>query len=370
MYTQVLRCLSSKGYIVVALEHEDGSGSFATRAGTGETILYTQPPRGMPYTRETVPAFRKPFLQHRVNEITGVWAKNIGTRLHNQGVSNDGKTLVSEGGEEGGASSYSVDGPEDLLARFGDPSKVSLVGHSFGAATMALVSQHLAAAAGAAEAAGTTATGDVTGGATGGGGVGSKQVLGAPECVVLWDPWAFPLEDSALAAGVGGGGNGGSSQACALSVLSEAWLTGNELPQIRALLTATKKQGGGIGGGVGGEGKEDGSDAAAVASYYLPGTTHMSFSDTALCFPSFMAERLRMMGPNENCAQTHLSLAKTAHLAITAAREVHSGAVAVGGGTTIGGGGGSGSFPDIFQKRLVAIGNGVPPLLPFSPTEN
>ena len=115
---------------------------------------------------------------------------------------------------------------------------------------------------------------------------------------------------------------------------------------------------------------KEGRSAAAVASYYLPGTTHMSFSDTALCYPKFMAERLRMQGPNEDCAQTHLALAKTAHLAITAAREVRSGAVAVeaGGGTTIGGGG-SGGFPDIFQKRLLAMGSGVPQLLPFSTTE-
>ena len=47
MYTNLCRSVASYGYIVIALEHEDGSGVHARTAG-GSLVHYRKPPKGQP----------------------------------------------------------------------------------------------------------------------------------------------------------------------------------------------------------------------------------------------------------------------------------------------------------------------------------
>eukprot|EP00961_Rhodomonas_salina_P223951 3028491-Rhodomonas_salina.1 len=70
MYTDLCRSLSSFGYVVIAMEHEDGSGTYASNK-EGEIIRYKRPDN-TPYSREKVTRFRAPFLQQRVEETEQV----------------------------------------------------------------------------------------------------------------------------------------------------------------------------------------------------------------------------------------------------------------------------------------------------------
>lgn len=208
MYQQLCRAVASLGFIVIAIEHADGSGCYAVTE-EGDTKLYTQPD-ATPYSRSKVTSFRAPFLQHRLSEIKGVLGLlgqgPAGTRAETRtGPDSAVNTSVSN---------------EALAAMIGSGSSahVTLMGHSFGAATVAYASQRLDA-----------------------------RNIG---CCVLLDPWAFCLEDATLEKGI---------TYPALSVLSEAWLTNDERPEIDLLL---ERCGG------------------RAASYYLKGTVHQSFSDT------------------------------------------------------------------------------------------
>ena len=55
-------------FCVLAVEHEDGSGSYACTQ-TGEEILYHHPPPDLPYERDPVMRFRAPFLARRMREM-------------------------------------------------------------------------------------------------------------------------------------------------------------------------------------------------------------------------------------------------------------------------------------------------------------
>jgi hypothetical protein len=70
MYTDLCRCLASFGYIVIALEHEDGSGVHAAGA-SGQFIRYKRPD-STPYSREKVTRFRAGFVEQRVTEMDRV----------------------------------------------------------------------------------------------------------------------------------------------------------------------------------------------------------------------------------------------------------------------------------------------------------
>ena len=73
MYVQICAQLASFGYIIVAIEHEDGSGCHAQTA-SGELLRYKRPPDGFVYCRDAVVGFRRPFLAKRVDEIAAVAA--------------------------------------------------------------------------------------------------------------------------------------------------------------------------------------------------------------------------------------------------------------------------------------------------------
>jgi Platelet-activating factor acetylhydrolase, isoform II len=178
MYTQLCHQIASHGYLVVAMEHEDGSGAYA-ETPVGEPIPYKSPD-DTPYSRQKVWDFRRPFLQQRVNETTGVL-----DILLNQDSSLE-------------ASLLSVQVQKILKA--GDTSKgVAFVGHSFGATAMILAAQRYMA--------------------------DSSSQKKIPNSLSLLDPWCFALESEAVKHGI-------PASVPTLTILSEAWLTNPETKQV------------------------------------------------------------------------------------------------------------------------------------------
>ena len=118
MYSQLAIQLASKGCVVVAMEHEDGSGSYA-ETKRGKPILYKRPDDS-PYSREKVLKFRRPFLEQRVEETLQV-------------IEAIKSCKKDETGDE----------VLDSVMRMVDEKKIHFVGHSFGGATLVLVAQKL-----------------------------------------------------------------------------------------------------------------------------------------------------------------------------------------------------------------------------------
>ena len=69
IYSTVSAFVASFGFVVVALESEDGSGSFAV-THEGGVVAYRKPPTDLKYTRKQVVEFRAPFLAKRVSEVS------------------------------------------------------------------------------------------------------------------------------------------------------------------------------------------------------------------------------------------------------------------------------------------------------------
>lgn len=110
LYTQFCRELASLGAIVIAIEHEDGSGAFAVDGKTGAHIPYVDPPMDVDAV-----AFRHPFLERRVEELKATTATI--------------QRMAAKGSD-------ALDCETELLTvlRCGDPEQLLLIGHSFGAA--------------------------------------------------------------------------------------------------------------------------------------------------------------------------------------------------------------------------------------------
>ncbi|KAH9257885.1 hypothetical protein BASA81_003904 [Batrachochytrium salamandrivorans] len=138
-YTKQCSDLASSGYVVIALEHEDGSGAHAKREN-GEVVAYIRPPTDLVYVPDHVIGFRAPFLSKRKAEVEVVLEY-----LHH---------LPASGNE---------------LARVMDLTKIAMAGHSFGSATSVYVARTLP----------------------------PQTFCG----LLLLDVWSFPLPDLALGAG-------------------------------------------------------------------------------------------------------------------------------------------------------------------------
>ena len=141
VYSQLCASISSFGYIVAALEHEDGSACYAD-AGDG-AIPYKRPPAGFAYGRDSVVGFRRPFLDQRLREtesaILALLDKNADGALG------------------------------EVLAATQERSSVVLTGHSFGGASAVRVSQEL-----------------------------GRTRPGAISKLALLDTWAFSLDDATV----------------------------------------------------------------------------------------------------------------------------------------------------------------------------
>lgn len=181
IHSEVYRALASYGYIVLAVEHADGSGCYAG-SSSGEPIPYKVRPGDEPYGRQVITEFRAPFLDHRMRDISGVFS------------------LLK--------SAARVEEPTLIQAAFAaaDAKSLSFVGHSFGAATVTLAAQRL------------------------------KTQLDDLGCVVLLDTWAYCLPEEMFIEGL---------QVPTLSLLSADWLAKDELPEVVQLLSCTFRDSGG-----------------------------------------------------------------------------------------------------------------------------
>jgi len=124
MYTQFCREIASCGAIVIALEHEDGSGIFATNRETGEPVPYAME---LPADCDPL-AFRQPFLEQHAKEISTAVA-TIRSMARGDGV--------------GGQSQSREEAAVVAVLRNGDPEQLSLIGHSFGATGVVRHLRHL-----------------------------------------------------------------------------------------------------------------------------------------------------------------------------------------------------------------------------------
>lgn len=178
MYSQLCRHLASCGYIVLALEHEDGSGCYA-EAADGSPIWHERPD-DTPYSRDKVLRFRTPMLKQRAADIEAVleYLQCDQTAAEDPALADPALAAVLDAADrrEGAA---------------------MLVGHSFGGAAVTLAAQ-----------------------------LSASRVC----AVVLLDVWAFSLADETLDCGL--------SVPCA-SAISQSWTTSKELPQINRLLEAS-----------------------------------------------------------------------------------------------------------------------------------
>lgn len=108
--------VASLGYIVIAIEHEDGSADYALNA-TGEKIEYRSYPKGFVYNRENVVKARQPFLEKRKNEI-----KKIVEFLKSEFISEELFKINKE--------------VEEQIFSLADISQFHIIGHSFGGSTI------------------------------------------------------------------------------------------------------------------------------------------------------------------------------------------------------------------------------------------
>jgi dienelactone hydrolase len=133
MYSVLCASLAAEGYIVAALEHEDGSALFAQTA-SGHVVPPRRPPKGFSYTRGNCSAFRKPFLDMRVEEIRQVWQK-----LKSLGPGSASGSLSTGAGLSSDATKQALDGVAECI----NFDQVFLCGHSFGGATVVRAAQDL-----------------------------------------------------------------------------------------------------------------------------------------------------------------------------------------------------------------------------------
>ena len=190
MYTELCQQIASQGYWVLAVEHGDGSGAYA-ETPHGEPIYYQRPPDAPAYSREKVVHFRKPFLQHRVQEIQTVldFIFSLQSENNNNNNNNNDNELVRK----------VFDAADTKIKEGTTQGQIHLLGHSFGGATMVLASQDAV--------------------------LTSKYSI---QSLALCDCWAFSLDEPVLERGI--------RDIPTLSLLSEAWVTNPETRQVQQLL--------------------------------------------------------------------------------------------------------------------------------------
>jgi len=179
MYSELCINLAAQGCVVLALEHEDGSGCYAeTQEGT---VVSYKRPDNTPYSREKVLKFRTPMLEQRMDEVERVMNYIQEATSPNNNKETQSAELLHK------------------ILQSTNSKQICLVGHSFGAATMVLVAQ---------------------------------QQVPNLNSVSLLDTWAFPLSDAVL--------NQGIPNLPVLSIFSESWTKNRETSKVIQLLESTK----------------------------------------------------------------------------------------------------------------------------------
>jgi len=304
MYTELCSQIASTGCVVVALEHEDGSASYASAVkgieGKNERetvdIPYKRPLANakVPYSRQKVLDFRTPMLEHRVKELR---------RICDSFVADEAQEDVANNVETG--EDYKL--IRKIVAAT-DPSKLHLVGHSFGGATQLLAAQtwakqeanaptpamEMAVAGAASEPWSTPSEGAIPSANLGRSSEAQLSLEARPPVplsITVYDAWNTVLSDRVLEDGLGGNdndkGNGKDYNTREapleiLSVLSEGWATGNsEREQTLKFLRNCK------------------SPETNVRSCYAKESLHQSISDTEAYVPSVAARKLGNRGKGE-----------------------------------------------------------------------
>ena len=336
LYTELCSLLASYGYIVVALEHEDGSAAYAssstthysnsTRTSSTNRIPYQRPvPNAQqPYSRHKVLELRTPMLDHRVQELERVYnyfrfenttnSHNTGVGLPNYENANDDNTetrrITTTTTTRNSTDNKDKKNTEDpaahrrLLQKIQavmDPQDVHLLGHSFGGATVLLAAQHWR---------NTTTT---------------RQRI-VPTSILVLDAWCFALPDAVLNRGITTVTTNGNTTATTttttsvstngsrsnhptaatapprpvsttkvISILSEDWaFTNREREQTLQFLrncgpcrSSQEKE------------EETPTTENHVHSYYAQNSVHQSFSDTECYLPTFVSRKLHNRGPQE-----------------------------------------------------------------------
>eukprot|EP00924_Labyrinthula_sp_SR-Ha-C_P005823 maker-scaffold_14-snap-gene-6.48-mRNA-1 protein AED:0.00 eAED:0.00 QI:65/1/1/1/1/1/2/182/399 len=116
IYSKFCSDVASLGYVVIAVEHEDASGSYAFDAKNNRDIFYDSS-YSADYTRRNVVNFRSKFLDKRVKELDKVidWVYGLDPNSFKSAVEKSVFSLVNK-------------------------QKIFLSGHSFGSATSAMYS--------------------------------------------------------------------------------------------------------------------------------------------------------------------------------------------------------------------------------------
>jgi platelet-activating factor acetylhydrolase len=125
MYSTLCMQIASFGYIVIAMEHEDGSAIYA-KPPDSKPLFLTRVPKGLVYKhRNEVQDFRRPMLDKRVQDVAAILAalQAKGTKTGTGREAGDGALLAS-------------------LINSVDDNRVHLMGHSFGGAATLQASLH------------------------------------------------------------------------------------------------------------------------------------------------------------------------------------------------------------------------------------
>ena len=280
MYTGVCASLASCGYVVIAVEHTDGSACFARdaagtqipytryKANAADISMYKRFGPNSAYSKQRLVSYRAPFLATRAAEL---------------------RAAIEQALVDGGAGPPSLHAERVLASA--DRTHVHLLGHSFGAASVLLVGQQLEQLERDLQ----QACEDSASSA----GVEPAPIPAPPRIatVSLLDPWLSSAGEAAVARGL---------RTPLLAMLSRGWCDGNEFNLTRALSPA--------------------------ASYCLPLAQHTSFSDAPNWFPGLLTKRFGLRGKKEPLHATHadVALAVAAHMSGSRDDEVWPSSMSIG----------------------------------------
>ena len=273
IYVKTCSDLASRGMVVVSLDHEDGSGSYA-QTEAGDAVYYTPVPAAVSQGgRAEAVAWRAPFLRKRCEEVAAV-ARHVQKKGSAGGGSAGGGTgggtttataSSSHVAAETAATAASSVVAEAVL-RCCDRSSVVLGGHSFGGASTVMAHHAL---------------------------------LGEGLCVkglFLHDVWPLPIPDESLDRGM---------QVPSLALLGDSFSNNAETHLTKRLVgnsiantnTKNMKEKASASASASVSASSAASSVASTASLYnVVGSEHQSYSDAVFWYPEWLLRNRGSLG--------------------------------------------------------------------------